>query len=209
MTADMDSTGLAMVLDWLRMTAENPVAVFAAIVVATFILEDAATVGAGLLAAEGLIHPGLGLGALYVGIMGGDLGLYGVGYAAAGRPWLRERIGMETLEKGRRWLDRRLILTLFGARSVPGLRLPTYTASGFVRVPFFRFALIAIVAASVWTTVFFGLVYVFGQAAAETLGAWSWVVGVVLLGLAIIVPRLVSRRLTDDGLSSGDPHATS
>ncbi len=193
-----------MLLSWLRMLAANPFLVFMAIVAATFILEDAATVGAGLLAAEGLIHPGLGLAALYTGIVGGDLALYGLGRAAASRDWLRRRIGEEQLARGRRWLDRRLILTLFGARSVPGLRLPTYTASGFFRISFVRFAAIAIVAAAVWTTAFFGLVYGFGQAAASVLGHWSWAVGVVLLALAIILPRFISPRLMDGDIAA-DP----
>ncbi len=184
-----------MLIEWFRQMAENPVFLFLAIIAATFILEDAATVGAGVMAAEGLVHPGVALSALYVGIICGDLGLYGLGYVAAGRAWLRRKIGLKRLRQGRKWLDQRLILTLFGARSVPGLRLPTYTASGFFRVSFVRFALIAIVAAAVWTTVFFGLVYSSGQAAVEYLGNWSWIVGLTLLAAAVVLPRLIAKRV--------------
>lgn len=198
----MDAETSGLVLSWFRMAAENPFFLFMAIIAATFILEDAATVGAGILAAEGAVNPAVALSALYVGIICGDLGLYGLGYLAAGRSWLRRRIGLKRLREGRRFLDRRLTLTLFGARSIPGLRFPTYTASGFFRVSFVKFALVAIVAAALWTTVFFGLVYGFGQGAVAVLGEWSWVVGLSLIAAALILPRLVARQV-GGGQSNG------
>ncbi len=188
-----EDTG-AMLLDMLRQTADMPVVLFAAIVAATFVLEDAATAGAAVLAAEGVLHPGLGLAALYVGILCGDLGLYGLGYVAAGQPWLRDRIGVDRLRQGEAWLSKRLVLTLFAARSLPGMRLPTYTASGFLRVSFTKFAAIAMVAAAIWTTVLFTLIYLFGQVAAQVLGDWSWIVGLGLLMAALLLPRLIAKR---------------
>ncbi|MGF1454383.1 MAG: DedA family protein [Alphaproteobacteria bacterium] len=189
-----EETG-GMLIDTLRQAAGSPVFLFFLIMSATLILEDAAATGAALLAGEGVVAPGLALAALYAGIVVGDLSLYGLGHLASHRPWLRERIGAERLEKGQAWLSGRLIFTLFGARCVPGMRLPTYLASGFLGVSFTKFAAIAIVAAAAWTTVFFSLVYTFGQAAAQVLGGWSWIVGLGLLLAALVVPNLIARRL--------------
>ncbi len=187
----------------LRSVAMQPEALFLAIILATFILEDAAIVGAGVLAAEGVIHPVSALSALFIGIALGDLGLYGLGYAAAHWRWIRKRIGVERIRQGRTWLSDRLVMTILGARAVPGLRLPTYTASGFFRVPFTKFALIAIVGVGLWTAVIFTAVYWFGTMAASMLGPWSWAAGGVLLVLSIIVPRFIAKRTQEVNASPG------
>ena len=71
------------------------------------------------------------------------------------------------------------------------MRLPTYTASGFLRVAFHRFALIAIVAAALWTTVFFVVVLRLGEAAAARLSGWSWVFGLALISVVLVLPRVI------------------
>ncbi len=191
-----------MIGDMLGMMKDQPLLLFWAILLATFILEDVATVTAGLLAADGMIHPAAALSALYIGIIIGDLGLYGLGYGAGQWQWLRERIGMDRLNKGRDWLGQRLILTLLGARFVPGLRLPTYTTSGFVRVPLTRFAMIIVTACLLWTTSFFFLVLTFGQLAAQIFGEWSWVPGLLLVAAAIFLPRLIAKRFGANGTNT-------
>ena len=65
----------------------NPWAIAAAIVLATFVLEDVATVAAALLAADNMITPSLALAALFTGIFIGDCLLYGLGAAARTRAW--------------------------------------------------------------------------------------------------------------------------
>lgn len=193
-------------LEWLQTLASNPWAVAVAIIIATLILEDAATIAAALLAADGHIHPGVALSALYIGIVIGDLALYGMGRAAARWTWVQKHISMARVRLGRRWLNRRLILTLFGARSVPGLRVPTYTASGFVGISFTRFALIAIGAAAVWSTFFFGVVYTFGAVAADILGPWMWAIGAILLLIAIFLPRIIMKMHAQKDQDDADPN---
>ena len=55
----------------------TPWAIAIAIVLATFVLEDVATIAAAFLAATGAVPPMVALSALFVGIFAGDLGLYG------------------------------------------------------------------------------------------------------------------------------------
>jgi hypothetical protein len=81
------------------------------------VLEDAATAGAALLAADGIVPVSVAIVALFVGITLGDLGLYGLGWLAArnarARRMLQHRAAQDMSnrkllrlqrEKSRRWL---------------------------------------------------------------------------------------------------------
>jgi membrane protein DedA with SNARE-associated domain len=164
------------------------------IVAATFVLEDAASIGAALLATSGIISMPLAIAALTIGIFAGDLGLYGLGRAARSQAWARARIGEAQIERGRRWLRGRLVIALLTARFLPGARLPAYTASGFLEIPFIRFAAITAGAGIVWTAAIFTVATVFGAPILQAVGPSKWLVGVLLLALLILVPRLMRHR---------------
>jgi membrane protein DedA with SNARE-associated domain len=171
----------------------TPWAIALAIVLATFVLEDAATIGAALLSAAGGVEPSIALGALFAGIFMGDLMLYGLGAAARTREWARRMIGEKRMVKGRVWLRRRYITALIGARFMPGFRLPTYAASGFLGLPFWPFAGVAAGAGLVWTSLVFSLVFFFGLMVVEHLGVWRWVLAGLLLALVLIGPWVAER----------------
>lgn len=171
----------------------NPWAIAAAIVLATFILEDVATVAAALLAADNTITPSLALAALITGIFVGDCLLYGLGAAARTQRWAKRFIGDERMAKGRAWLKRRYVPALIGARFMPGLRLPTYTSSGFLNLPFAPFALVAAAAGIVWTTLLFTLVFVFGVMTVEHLGVWRWSIAAIFAILILVAPYIIQR----------------
>lgn len=184
-----------MIGEGLFALGTNPLAIAAAIVAATFVLEDAATVGAALLSATGAISMPLAIGALVFGIFAGDLGLYGLGRAARTQAWARTRIGEARIAQGRRWLDNRLVAALLAARFIPGTRLPTYAASGFLGVSFARFAAVTAGAGAVWTGVIFAVVMSFGAATLAALGPWKWLIGAALVGILLFLPRIM--RQTD------------
>ena len=168
----------------------NPWAIAIAIIIATFVLEDAATIAGALLAASGVIAPMAALAALFIGIFAGDLGLYGLGAAARTRGWARRLIGERRMIKGRTWLKRRYIAALLGARFMPGFRLPTYSASGFLGLPFWPFAAVAAAAGLLWTALVFSLVYTFGLMIVEKLGVWRWALAAVFLTLILAGPAI-------------------
>lgn len=175
---------------WLLSLGSNPWVIAALIVAATFILEDATTVTAALLAASGMVPASIALTALFIGIFVGDLGLYGLGAAARTRAWARHMIGERRMVKGRHWLKRHFITAVIGARFLPGFRMPAYTASGFLGLSLIKFTSLVALAGLVWTTVVFSLVYYFGQMVADDLGVWRWAVIALLLAISLGGPMI-------------------
>src|SRR5512143_613082 len=94
----------------LIMTAP-PLTVAAAIILAAFISEDAATLTAATLAATKAIEPKLAFTSSVLGIWLGDLGLYGLAYRYGStlleKPWARRLAKPESVKKGRDWFQRK------------------------------------------------------------------------------------------------------
>ena len=171
----------------------NPWAIAATIILATFVLEDVATIAAAVLAADAFISPWAALAALITGIFVGDLMLYGLGAYARTHDWARRFIGEKRITKGRAWLKRRYVPALIGARFMPGLRLPTYTSSGFLALPFWPFAGVSAGAGFVWTSTVFSIVFFFGVMTVDSLGMWRWSIAAAALALVLLGPHIVRR----------------
>ncbi len=114
-----------------------PAAKAAGFFLATFVLEDVAAVGAGLLLAAGGISWPAAFAACFLGIWMGDAGLYALA-RYAGRGWF-ERSSLRRfatkVAESERWFAERGTPILILSRLIPGARLPTYLAAGFLRVP--------------------------------------------------------------------------
>ena len=165
---------------------------------ATFVLEDVAAVGAGLLLAAGSISWPAAFTACFLGIWLGDAGLYALA-RCAGRGWF-ERSSLRKFSpkvaRSEKWFTERGTPILIFSRLVPGMRLPTYLAAGFLRVPAVRFLLITGMAAFVWTFVILLLAQSFGVQILKWLGAYKSG-GLLLLGagLALFVTLQLLRRV--------------
>jgi membrane protein DedA with SNARE-associated domain len=186
----IDNAGEAL-LAW----GSSPWAIGFAIILATFVIEDATTIGAALLAATGTIAPSLALAALFIGIFTGDLGLYGLGAVARTNHWARHLIGERRMVKGRHWLKQHFVAAVIGARFLPGFRMPAYTASGFLGLSFPKFAALTAGAGLVWSATVFSLVYYFGVMFADQLGVWRWALIGLLLTISLGAPMLAERAL--------------
>jgi membrane protein DedA with SNARE-associated domain len=147
------------VAEWL------PLGKAAGFFLATFVLEDAATIGAGLLLAAGEISWPAAFAACFLGIWFGDAGLYALA-RFGGRNWF-ERSALKkfsnNVSRSEQWFSERGTLILIFSRCVPGARLPTYLAAGFLRLPLPRFLFVTGAAAFGWTFLILWL--------AKTLGA--------------------------------------
>ncbi|EHR72219.1 putative membrane-associated protein [Burkholderiales bacterium JOSHI_001] len=173
----------------------TPAVIALVLALTTLLLEDLAIAAGVALATQGAISWELSIGAVGGGIALGDLGLYGLGLGARRLPWLRRRFVGDKSAWARRQLEQRLGSAVLLARVIPGLRLATYTASGFVRVPLLPFTAWVLVAVSLWTAGLYALSAALGQALARQTGLPAPVaVALPILVLALAIPLLRSLR---------------
>jgi len=163
------------------------------IVLGTFVLEDAATVLAAMQAQSGAVPLPVALLALYAGIILGDLGLYGLGALSGQVPMVTRWVPPNRMRQGRAWLDGRVFKVVFISRFIPGARLPTYTACGFLHANLRKFALAAVVATLVWTSLLFSVSLKVGALLVEHLGVWRWAGAAGFALVIILVGRTAAR----------------
>lgn len=174
-----------------------------AIIFATFILEDAATVLAAMQAAAGDLSIPLALGSLYVGIVLGDLGLYGLGRLAAMVPWVRRLLPPQRTEAVRAWLSGRVFRVVLISRFLPGVRLPTYTTCGYLGANLRQFTLATMTATLFWTSGLFALSMKIGGFLMDHFGVWRWAGAVGLIIFLIVAGRVAGRVSRSDGPKQG------
>jgi membrane protein DedA with SNARE-associated domain len=164
----------------------------------TLLLEDLAIAAGVALATQGLLSWSLAFAAVGGGIALGDVGLYALGVAATRVPALRRRYIGPKSDWARTQIERRLSSAVLLARVVPGLRLATYTASGFVGVPLAPFTAWVLVAVTLWTGGLFIVSAAVGDALARALGlppAVAVALPIMLLAAAVPLFRGARRRL--------------
>jgi membrane protein DedA with SNARE-associated domain len=179
---------------------------------ATFVLEDAAAIGAGLLIAAGLISWPAAFIACFLGIWSGDAGLYTLA-RCGGRRWFEqsrfERYS-DRVARSETWFAKRGTSILIFSRMLPGARLPTYLAAGFLRLPLNRFLFVTGAASFVWTLVVLWLSHCLGSRLAVSLVAYKRT-GMLLLvmGLLAYVGSKIVTRVFKSGFCWRSRSATS
>jgi len=168
--------------DWL------PFAKAAGFFLGTFVLEDVAAVGAGLLLASGGISWPAAFIACFLGIWTGDAGLYALA-RSLGRGWFERsslRRFADKVTRSERWFAERGTPILIFSRLIPGARLPTYLAAGFLRVPVGRFLFVTGAASCVWTVFVLSLTQMVGGRLIGYLAAYRHA-GLLLAGVGVAV----------------------
>lgn len=162
------------------------------VIIGTFILEDVTTVLVAIASQDHEISITLALVSLYIGIAVGDMGLYGLGWAGAKWPRIKRFLTLPSQEKTKKWFGQNVIKIVGISRFVPGARLPLYTACGFYHAPFTPFALTAVLATLVWTSLLFTLSLHVGSWLLAHKGGWRWagIIGFVLC--IFVMGRLIA-----------------
>ncbi|CEF55782.1 DedA family protein [Acetobacter ghanensis] len=178
---------------FLEITASQPLLQVLIVILATFVLEDAATVITAIQVHLHTISIPVALIALYCGIVVGDVGLYGLGALAAKWPPAQRWITVPSAQAQQSWLNKNLFKVVFISRFVPGTRLPLYTACGFFRAGLPVFTAATTCATLIWTTALFMLSLRIGGVLLAHLGAWRWVGIAGFVIVIILMGRLVAR----------------
>jgi membrane protein DedA with SNARE-associated domain len=122
-----------MLGDLLVALSAEPLLLALALFAATFVLEDAATVAAGLLTAQTGADWSVALPAVIVGTMVGDLSLYATGRWGAGTKLGRKLRARADVQLAEGWIAGRVLALVFAARFLPGSRLSIKVTSTSAR----------------------------------------------------------------------------
>ena len=181
--------------------AEGPLLVLYMVLIAlaTLISEDLACIGAGMMAARGIIGFIPAVTAAFIGIVVGDVLLFLAG-RFIGRPALRKAplkwfLSREEIEQSTEWFRVRGPAIILISRFLPGSRLPTYFTAGMLGSSLASFTVYFGFAALLWTPALVGLSTVVGSRILSYYPVFEqyaiWValatVGFLWLGVRILV----------------------
>ena len=147
----------------------------------TFLHEDAAILAAAFSRVEHGLPLVYAYSSVYLGIVAGDLIIYGLGHFAQKNKWLRSKVIGPKVEKTRLWLEKHLIRVLILCRITPGLLFPTFVACGWFRIPFGRFALVSIISGAIYSSVMLTVIILFGDLVLKHFDYWAWGVMVAII----------------------------
>ncbi len=141
---------------------------FLTIILLTFVSEDLTSIGSALLAYTGALPWGIAWSGAFVGIWMGDALLYAFARVFGGRlraaGWAKGMLDSPRVKDAEGWFKKRGMAVLWICRWIPGTRLPSYLAAGFVRLPFLPFLWVTGLMALLWTVLIFAMTSVVGGA---------------------------------------------
>lgn len=169
------------------------------LIVATLVSEDLTCVAAGILASKGVLGFLPAVMACIIGIFLGDLMLYALG-RWLGRPALRRAplrwfINEQDVNNSARWFHERGAMIIITSRFLPGSRMPTYLASGILRMPLGKFVGVFLLAAALWTPCIVALGYFTGDVVLTFLERYEkyaiWVLLGIIVGMMFLINTLL------------------
>ena len=169
--------------------ADQPIVLAIALFVATFIVEDLATICAGLLVTRTGADPVLTLCAVILGTAVGDLALFALGRWGAQTRYGQRLRAREDVRRAEQWVAGRALGLVFAARFMPGFRLPVFTASGMAGTRILPVSLIIAITTPVWT----GSLFLVARRAGETAGS-NLVTTALPIGLGLAAVALIATR---------------
>jgi membrane protein DedA with SNARE-associated domain len=170
------------------------VAYFFSVFFGTFILEDVALISSLELIELRHLSFLAAFTACFLGICIGDLGLYFVGYFAS-RLGIEKKLGFFKKYHATLALMRKsqfLTYSIVISRAVPGTRLPTYLASGFLHYSFWKFLLLTALSVLVWV-----LMALLGGRSIQYIFMDHWILGMLSFILCLrifksLIPTLAN-----------------
>lgn len=138
-----------------------------AIFLGTFVSEDLACIGSGLLVATGRIDFLSATAAAFAGIFIGDIFIFAAGFFFGGpilsHRWARWVLSRRSLNRAEGLFRRKGLWIILATRFLPGTRTATYFTAGALRAPAIPFILVFGLAAAIWTPLLVGLSHLIGR----------------------------------------------
>ncbi|TBR37715.1 DedA family protein [Marinomonas agarivorans] len=177
---------------------QNPLILMLIIILTSYILEDAAIIGAALLAADSSLPYSLGLIAVFTGIVSGDLILYYLGVSGHKINWVHEKLSSPKGLAIKSRFNHRAFLSVFIIRFIPGLRGIGYLVCGALRVNVFIFLASILFASSIWCGLIYSAIYWLGDALWLTNSPWRWLMAPVLFIILWSANKKINNSLNKD-----------
>jgi membrane protein DedA with SNARE-associated domain len=149
----------------------------------TFLQEGVAlAAGAGLIL-RGDVYPAFAGLSLFLGMVAGDCGIYGLGRLAHRSASARRMIATVNLEKAKGWLDKHLLVAVATSHLVPWVLFPTFVAFGWFGLPFRRFVATSALFAALYVPAALLVLTSVGKAASPLVGDKLWLVMAAAAGI--------------------------
>ncbi len=177
------------------MAGQNILGVYFLLLIAPFMQEDAAVVGAASLSLGGLGGNSVALFvAVGLGLTVSVLWKYWLGRAARTRKWAQRFAAKPAVEKAQALVTDRLGVSMIVARFVPGTRIPLYVAAGFFKAPWWAYAGWGAVSVALYIGAIFALFHVVGAVAGEAASIWLPAVAIFTLLGYVAIQKLRARK---------------
>ena len=161
--------------------ARNMWGVYLCLLIAPFVQEDAAVIGAASLSLGGMGDGALLFAVVAVGLIASDLWKYWLGRAARRHHWAHKFAEKPGVSVAGDLVRKEFLQTMLTARFVPGTRIPTYVACGFFKAEYLRYVLVLILTAALYVGITFSLFHTIGAVAGEQAKFWLPAIAIGLL----------------------------
>lgn len=183
-------------VDFTRFGGAALLIILLIIILSTLLSEDLTCIGAGLLAARGLIGFWPAVGACLTGIIIGNMAVYltgrYMGKAALRKAPFKWFISEQDLLKSTEWFRSRGSAIIVSSRFLPGSRLPVYFTAGIIDITFWKFSFYFLLSAMIWTPLLVGLSMFLGHELLQFFSLYqeyTFVIPLLIIILLIIVAK--------------------
>lgn len=181
-------------MEFLEHFAHIPYGVYICFLLAPFVQEDAAVLGAASTSALGMSDSGLLFLAVLVGLTLSDVWKYWAGRAALTQKWAKKYAEKPRVLAAKNKVITRLGKALMVVRFVPGTRIPFYVAAGYFNAPFGKFTAFIVLSGFVYIALVFALFHALGAVLGEAVKAWLPIIAIGLVAI-VVVAQWVRARL--------------
>src|SRR5215468_5131012 len=186
-------------MDISQLIAEHGAFFYLIAFVWTFLEGETFVLFAAFAAAQGLLNPALLLAATWLGSFSGDQTYFWIGRHFGLRLLNRFPKWRYGVESALYWLERYNTGFILSFRFIYGVRNFSSFAMGLSAVHWKRFLILNFIAAGLWSVMFAGGGYLFGEALSAILGDAAEILGLIALGIFIIVVAALLRRQKKTG----------